>query len=352
MGWTVGRGFGAGSGGGDCDDLTHVGSVNGTGDIFSPWHICVFGDYAFVPNLSSSVTSIDISDRPNPVIADTVVDATDEQLFDMRGIATDGDWLYVVGEDGVEGVFVFTIIDASDPTNLAIESSVLDLGFSRGGGVVVDGDYCYAVGEAGFLLVVDVSDRTDPQIVGSIDTDLDGARHLVKDGNFCYVTASNIDAVTVVDVSVPTAPAIEDSVSNGTTLNEPFSIAKYGDYLFVSCRAGDRVTSIDASDPSNLAIEHALHDATNLNGVSAIALTPDGARAVVGGYVTPTVTALLDISDPTAMVILDTVPIAGAHNQYSLVMVEHDGYFYGTNPNVRVDVWFIEGCGAVSGWSV
>jgi len=350
MPWQLGVLWPATTGGGDCDVLTQEGSVAVAAQ--NHFHICAFGDYLFIPGGgNSTVRSIDVTDRANPVAADTLTDPTDTELFNMRGVATDGDWLYVTGEEGVVvGDFLFTIVNVSDPTNMTIEGSVTSASFGLGRGVAVQGDFCYVVaGPGGNFLVVDVSDRTDPQIVGSVSL-FSESSDVIADGNFCYVTCSGTDRVVSIDVSVPTAPVVEDSEIDATTLDGCTGMALFGDVLFVAVTTGDRLTAIDVSDPSNLAQISSLAD-TDFDGISGVALTADGTRAVVGSYVIGDWVTLVDVSDPSAMVILDTI---ANNDDYSLRLTRLDGYFYGTDAAGvhSVHTWFIEGCGGGSGWSL
>lgn len=101
-------------------------------------------------------------------------------------------------------------------------------------------EYVYApVHYASTLLILNVTDPTDPYGIGSVadGTLMEGANQvaLSPDGEYAFVTCEKSDALVVIDVSVPTSPQLISSVVVYTWA-EPFGVAISADaqYAYVT----------------------------------------------------------------------------------------------------------------------
>ncbi len=115
--------------------------------------------------------------------------------------------------------------------------------------VAVSGNYAYTTAYyAGRLTVVDISDPTNPQIVGETPSasSLENGSTVNIAGHYAYVASKNANAsmssnddgtgnaLTVVDISNPTSPQIVGSVHDSSKLFGAYGIAVSGHYAFVA----------------------------------------------------------------------------------------------------------------------
>ncbi len=163
--------------------------------------------------------------------------------------------------------------------------------------IVVRGDYAFSLKTAG-LSIVDISDKTNPSIVGSVTSS--GNSRLALSGNYAYLTETGIDSIRVVDISNPVAPVTAAVLTSSTVLNGVTGIAISGDYVYVATinspdPAYDGVKVIDISDPLNPVIIGGITDPVNLHGALEIKIVDDYAYVVAGN---DNSLRIIDISDP------------------------------------------------------
>lgn len=109
-----------------------------------------------------------------------------------------------------------SIVDVSDPTNPSLLGRVDIQGVAKG--LTLDNDLAYvAAGDAG-LVIVDIADATKPTIIGQAKTRGPAIRTAYSDG-YVFVAAWN-DA-RVYDVSQPTAPRFVGAVRLTTDVQYP-----------------------------------------------------------------------------------------------------------------------------------
>ena len=104
----------------------------------------------------------------------------------------------IYGAGGPEGFFV---IDVEDPENPHILANQDTSGWCFS--VFMDENYLYVADGFGGLLIFDVSDPQKPQKVASVDIEGKVVDVFVSN-DYAYVT--NMDGLTIVDVSTPNAP--------------------------------------------------------------------------------------------------------------------------------------------------
>jgi len=178
---------------------------------------------------------MDISDPQNPTII--------SQLYlpgESKDIAIDGFIVFVAGGRG--GVFILDITNPEQPVLLGT-CEIQGYDISR---IFISGDFAYVSDLTYGLFIVDVSDRTNPSVVGQYHT-TDNIEGTYVDNNIAYVTisASGLDIVDISDRSNPQFLANFDD-----TLYHATDVAIYDDYAFI-CENSSDFRILDVSDPAN-----------------------------------------------------------------------------------------------------
>lgn len=190
------------------------------------------------------------------------------------------------------------IIDISDKTNPTLKGSVIDTTYMQNPrGVYVSGNYAYVTGNATHsLCIVDISIKTNPTVVGGLidAVNFNGAFDVIVDGNYAYVSGNSSNSLAVIDISNKTNPSLSDSIIDDTQLDGIKRIVKSGNYVYVSAYDNNAMTVVNVSDPANISIEGSLSDMVNMRGSHGI--------DVSGNYVYVTGVnscsfAIIDISD-------------------------------------------------------
>jgi len=167
--------------------------------------VYVSGNYAYLPFLEAGWEGgymarfwiVDISDPKVPTLTNFKLPAG------TRGVYILGSLAYLAS--GKNGLLIIDISDRSAPFLVgAFDTS------GSAQGVYVSDNYAYlADGNAG-LSVVDVSDPTSPFLVGNYDTP-GTVKRLYVSNNFVYLPDGTA-GLTVIDISDPTAPFLADSI--------------------------------------------------------------------------------------------------------------------------------------------
>jgi len=156
-----------------------------------------------------------------------------------------GSYAYEVGYPNM-----FRVIDVSNSSNPEIIGSVDTNG--HGYGVFVSGSYAYVACSPNSLQIVDISNTSSPTIIGSLD--LPGettpgcvyAQSVFVSGSYAYVADFDY-GLQVIDVSNPSSPEVIGSVvSTGIA----YDVFVSGNYAYLA-ETGGRLTVVDISDPSN-----------------------------------------------------------------------------------------------------
>jgi hypothetical protein len=155
--------------------------------------VSVVGNIAYIGDYDGGLVVLDVSDAGNPVLL-AIHETTPGPV--TRVYAT-GQTLFLSNGEGLQ------TLDVSVPTN------PVPLGFYDSGPfshVVVAGNAAYlALGFTG-ILIVDVSDPSQPTLLGSVNTPGEAhGIHVV--GNTAYV-ADGYEGMQVIDVTDPSSPAL------------------------------------------------------------------------------------------------------------------------------------------------
>ncbi|UCD19689.1 MAG: T9SS type A sorting domain-containing protein [candidate division WOR-3 bacterium] len=215
----------------DHDNLMLVGSCATPGYAVD---VCVSGDYAFVATGGGCLAAIDIFDPLSPACIDTFV--TD---YSVDAVKVSGQLAFII--DAVDRWF--WILDVSDPANMVSLSSQFMLWYPYD--LDIAGDYAYLAGSGGALRVMDISDTSDPSVVGVCDLPGDDAWSVAVSGDYAYVAAGD-SGLQVVDFTNPNDPQVAGEYE---TPGEATHVSISGYYAFVSIPS--YVVMINISDPEN-----------------------------------------------------------------------------------------------------
>ena len=112
-------------------------------------------------------------------------------------VVVDGNYAYVPYGD-----FGLVVVNVSDPTNPTLAGVCDTPGFALG--VAIAGDYAFVADQGGGLQVVNITNPSSPTIAGSY-SGFGETEKLVVAGNYLYI-ADGSSGLQVVDISTPTNP--------------------------------------------------------------------------------------------------------------------------------------------------
>ncbi len=132
-----------------------------------------------------------------------------------------GDYAYVAA--GNNGLVIVNITNKSDPLRIGGYDTT-----GKSQGVVVIGGYAYVADGDHGLVIVDVNNKTNPQEMGDYDTDY--AYCVAVVGDYAYIAGGD-NGLVIVDVTNKTDPR---RVGGYNTSGGPRDIAVEGDYAYVA----------------------------------------------------------------------------------------------------------------------
>jgi hypothetical protein len=193
--------------------------------------VTIVGTTAYVSVLAVGLRVLDIT-AGGSVVSDipSLGEALDIDIVGSTAWVTDGSTALVA-------------LDISTPTMPARVGAAF---VARPFCSVIEGDYAYVASiylESAFD-VVDISDRTNPVVVGTVPDFAYSVtpRELAKFGNYVY---SDTDPMLVYDVSDPAAPVVAGEVA---VRDRPGGIAVHGGNLYLPSDAG--LTVFDLTNPA------------------------------------------------------------------------------------------------------
>lgn len=166
--------------------------------------------------------------------------------------------------------------------------------------IIIDGNFLYAASYGWHAMtVIDITDPTAMTATWYLGADgtrkLYWAYDLKKVGDYVYVASYNDDDLEIIDVSDPTNPVHEARFNdNGTTLMDGIrGIDVVGGFAYLAAYRNDALQIIDVTDPGNPTATGSLQD-TRLNGATSVRVVWDYA------YVTSNIDdsfQVIDVSD-------------------------------------------------------
>jgi len=177
------------------------------------------GNYAYVASSANGFAVLDVS---NPLDPRTLAIKKGALMTNAHGVAVSGNYAYVVDE-GIGGKGVLAIFDISNPAILGEPACVAlsSTGSATGKAVAVWGNYAFVATGGKSLVVVDISNKSNPAIaVDSIVLTSTSPTGVAVAGGYIYVADMDsglaiIDIATIHDVSptiiyCPTGHGIDD----------------------------------------------------------------------------------------------------------------------------------------------
>jgi hypothetical protein len=290
--------------------------------------LAVEGGYAYVSGNQNRValtnanrlTVVDVRDPASPSVVGSVQDST--ALYGAYGVAVVGDLAYVAAQGCVRSVCEdpalgnrLVIVDVSDKADPQVIGSIADptARTSHLDSIAVAGNRAYGTAfSSGTLTVFDLTDPTQPTIIGSLRSSLlTDNNDVVVRGRYAYVIdqSSTNARLVVVDIADPAHLAIVGSVLDTTSLREGYWLKLNGDYAFVVAAESDALTVVDVSDPTQPEVVASRSDSSLLGVADGIDVA--GNTAYVAAFCTtpnsgcshPTTGALsaLDVAPYTAL---------------------------------------------------
>lgn len=264
-----------------------------------PQHLAVDGNVAYVAaSLPRRLYTVDLSDPERPVL----LGRADAEFEGLWRIAVDDGHAFVA--DQRSGLLVF---DASDPSNLQ-EVGRLGLGTDQALNVQVSEGFAYVSTSAetgstgqGQLYIIDVRDPAAPRVTSSINL-CDKCWHVAVAGDTVYVSGE--DSVRIVDVSDRSAPKEVGSI------DEAHGRKAWVDGTTLIVKRGGEVGLYDITQPAT-PIERAviplpLTTWTVSVGPERVYVTTRGRKHAEAGGV-----QVYDTSDPSAPHLLGYIETPG-----------------------------------------
>jgi len=297
----------------------------------TPDSVFVAGRYAYVGTTNSDLIIYNLDNPSAPSSTGSVGIGTSA----LRDIAVAGRYAYVVDTGGN-----FLTVDISNPSAPSQTYSISGLDSPHS--LALSGSYAYVTenGASSDLVVIDIGHATGPHMVGRL-TGFNAPRDIAVQGRYGFVADTGGGKFRIVDLVVPSSPALGTSL---TVADTPVALAVQGRYAYVgSAGTGQRLQIIDIANPSSPKI---------LSSVSFGANVERSGVVVNGRYVYVTVNGsglhVIDVQNPSSPVDVTTLSIA--NNFSGLFVSGRYAYFGNTSRNelVTADVTGMETNGLIA----
>ncbi len=199
-------------------------------------------NFAYVAGTGKGLRIIDISDINNPIevgsyYSNTDIHAsnTDTYFLNLKVV---GDYVYAA--NSYRGLMILDVTNKNSPNVIGekdTEGQSLDID--------VDGDYAYVADNTGGLYIFNISNPSSPTQSGRYNL-INSAEGVAVQGNYAYV-ADGLNGFYVINVSDKTTPTLAGSCS---TTNEALKVAVKGNYAYVA-DASSGLQVINIGNPSN-----------------------------------------------------------------------------------------------------
>lgn len=254
--------------------LVRVGVAEGVRDA---WGIVVSGKHAFVAGGFYGLYVVDISNPANPIVVGHAYDGGT-----AYGVAVSGNYAFLANDS--DGLRIYDVSNPATPKSIGWTNDV-----SSGRNVAVVGNLAYLAN--GALLIYDVSDPTSPKKLGFVIPGPTGAAYDVAvKGNYAYMTSYS-DGLRICDVSNPTNPFVVGykTLSAGNAVSVCLSEHR----AYVGAESGG-LEIFDISNPTN---------AVRVGGVSGFAWTAYVVEPIAF-FEDLSGLGMFDVSNPSAPVAL------------------------------------------------
>jgi len=225
---------------------------------------------ALDPEGRSLVYSIVDAPANGQLTADRLLGSISILSSATRAVAVNANFAYVVDEDF--GLFVVDISDSSRPNiigTVSLDGSRSDVALSD------DGSTAYVAGGRSGLQIIDIVDSGNPVLVGVFDTQ-GNASHITLASNSSHAYISDDDAgLKIIDVSDALNPSLVGTYATEGQLYET-ALSSDESKLFLATNAGLRI--LDVSDPANIDL---LGSFSALGEAFSVEISPDDNTAYI-----------------------------------------------------------------------
>lgn len=257
----------------------------------------------FFANDQFGLQKVDITDKSNmhPL-------ASHNTPADALAIDVSGNYIYTVDNTvgnafEKEGLRIHEITTANQAAVFTIKGFCATPGEAND--IMVSSNYAYiADGEQG-LQITDISDKTDPKIVGNFNTP-GNANGIFIDGNFAYV-ADGDQGITIIDITDKTNPILTGTIDTGGYARKIFV---YEDYAFVAAEDKGLII-INISNKTSPVITGIYDTPGTARGVfikGIYAYVADGKKGI----------SIVDITDKTNPILTGTLDTDGFSENLSV----------------------------------
>ncbi|NCS71640.1 MAG: hypothetical protein GW775_00005, partial [Candidatus Magasanikbacteria bacterium] len=230
----------------------------------------------------------------DPMLVGSTVSAGGAITKGLSDIVVVKDYAYAAlydGSAGSQGILIYDISDKTAPVQISYVAA------EQATEIEVKGNYMYvgytapAVAADNFE-IYDISNPTNPTKLGGLDLatigrGLDGLEVV---GQYAYITETETDSITVIDVTDPTSPTTTDSLAFS---GDPDGLVVEGKYAYVAS-ALDDFSIVDISDPYDIRLV-----TTTDAGTSTRSMAIKGKYAYVGDIGNSGGIQIFDVSDVT-----------------------------------------------------
>lgn len=167
----------------------------------------------------------------------------------VTGIDVVGNYAYLTTYYG--GLVIVNISNPSNPTftgKLALQS--IDAGAPESWDVKIKGNYAFVASGKG-MMVIDILDKSNPTLVSKVDLGASVSQSIFLSDSFAYV-AMRDNGLAIIDIRNPLVPVIMSQFNdayNGS--NWAYSVALNGNYLYVANNFAGAVRIYDIANASS-----------------------------------------------------------------------------------------------------
>jgi hypothetical protein len=267
-------------------------------------NVAVSDNYAFIAEYSSLVI-LDITNHTNPI----EIYRNSNFLGWIQELAIQGNYLYAIHAIYLD---VYDITDPTNPENIShLETN------ERMDHISVIGDYAYLLDTDEGLIIMDISNPHTPVQIGLYTGTEDLYKVIVVD-EYAYVIGRNY--FRVLDISDLTNPLLLGSYE---TLGSTLGIDVVGNFAFLSEISGG-IKAIDISDPENLVLSGYLFNWGQITDV----LLSDNYVILAGNRVR--IVDISDLTSPNEISVIDPQDSLGIYFQYK-IDIENDFLYIAHN---------------------